>query len=309
MYSARLFTNPLKESKKVRKIIKILDIPPHRNLYNNAKEEMMYKIGEFSKITGLSVKALRYYDKEELLVPADRQDDNAYRLYDQNNYKTALLIKRLRQFEFSIAEIKDTLAICSTENDLSFVLHEKELLIQREIEQKRALIKKITASINQTLKEELSMNYEVKVEKISSIQVATTRYTGGYAQCGKYAGKVFRAAKNKASGDFFNLYHDLEYSELADVEVCVPVKSTVEKGDIKTRVLPSENVITTIHKGSYDKLGNAYKALFDYASDNQLSVKPPIREEYIKGPGMLFKGNPDNYVTKVMIPIDVNKAV
>jgi len=29
----------------------------------------------------------------------------------------------------------------------------------------------------------------------------------------------------------------------------------------------------------------------------------PRREIYIKGPGMIFKGNPQNYITEIAIPL------
>ena len=266
----------------------------------------MYKIGEFSKISGLSIKTLRYYDKEGILVPADRKSDNAYRLYDEKNYKRALFIKSLRQLDFSISEIKDTLFICADENDLYFVLNEKKQLILKEIEQKNELIRKISLSVNSVKKEEVLMNYEVEVEQIPSIQVASIRYVGKYEDCGKYAGKIFRSIKGKADGDFFNLYNELEYSEEADIEVCVPIKSVISSSDINCRTIPGMKAITTMHKGSYENLGNAYKALFDYAKTNNYEVETPIRDEYIKGPGMIFAGNPHNYLTKVIIPIKVN---
>jgi|ASRP01.1.fsa_nt_gi DNA-binding transcriptional MerR regulator len=268
----------------------------------------MYKIGEFSKITGLSIKALRYYDKEGILVPADRESDNAYRLYDAHNYKNALLIKRLRQLNFSISEIKDTLSLCVDEDDLHFILTEKKQLIQKEIEEKKELIEKINASVNTIIKEELLMNYEVKVEQIPSVQIASIRYVGKYEDCGKYAGKIFRSVKGKASGDFFNLYHELEYSEQADIEVCVPIKSAMSTSDINCRTLAEMKAITTIHKGRYENIGNAYKALFDYAKNNDYEVKTPIRDEYIKGPGMIFEGNPNKYITKIILPIKIDEG-
>ena len=46
----------------------------------------MYKIGEFSKITGLTVKALRYYDEQEILVPSIRCDFS-YRIYCEQDFE------------------------------------------------------------------------------------------------------------------------------------------------------------------------------------------------------------------------------
>ena len=46
-----------------------------------------YRIGEVSKITGLSESALRHYDKEGLLIPKRREGalKNHYRVYDDDD--------------------------------------------------------------------------------------------------------------------------------------------------------------------------------------------------------------------------------
>ena len=72
----------------------------------------MYRIGEFSRITSLTVKALRYYDEEGILSPSER-DKNGYRLYNETDYEKARQIVLLRELDFSIMEIKDCLLYTS----------------------------------------------------------------------------------------------------------------------------------------------------------------------------------------------------
>lgn len=71
----------------------------------------MYKIGEFSKITKLTVKTLRYYDEENILKPSYRNEENGYRFYEENDFKKAELIVLLRNLGFSISEVKDVLSL------------------------------------------------------------------------------------------------------------------------------------------------------------------------------------------------------
>ena len=61
--------------------------------------------------------------------------------------------------------------------------------------------------------------------------------------------------------------------------------------------------ICTTHIGSYESINLAYKALTDYAAANRLETFTPSREVYIKGPGMIFKGNPNKFITELIIPI------
>ena len=69
----------------------------------------MYTISQFSKLCGLTVKALRYYDTEGMLKPSFRKAENQYRYYSDEDLKTAQMIQYLRSLEFTIMEIKDIL--------------------------------------------------------------------------------------------------------------------------------------------------------------------------------------------------------
>jgi effector-binding domain-containing protein len=46
-----------------------------------------------------------------------------------------------------------------------------------------------------------------------------------------------------------------------------------------------------------------FKALMDYAANNGLECLLPSQEIYHKGPGRIFKGNPNNYITEIALPI------
>ena len=85
--------------------------------------------------------------------------------------------------------------------------------------------------------------------------------------------------------------------------LCVPVKGMVQASGISCRKLPGCRTISTIHKGGYDELGFAYKALLDAAYERNLQPVSPSREIYRKGPGLIFRGNPSNYVTELMSPV------
>lgn len=56
----------------------------------------MYSIGEFSKITGLTAKALRYYHENGLLAPDKIDEINNYRFYNERQIESALVISELK---------------------------------------------------------------------------------------------------------------------------------------------------------------------------------------------------------------------
>jgi len=65
---------------------------------------MRFSIGEFSKITSLSIKSLRLYHEKELLIPAQVDEFSGYRYYDDSNYETARVIKILKNFDFTLGD-------------------------------------------------------------------------------------------------------------------------------------------------------------------------------------------------------------
>src|SRR5690242_9413196 len=69
----------------------------------------MFSIGEFSKITGLTVKALRLYHEEGLLIPSSVDAQTGYRYYDPRLIQAARTIALLRKLEFPLSEIKTLL--------------------------------------------------------------------------------------------------------------------------------------------------------------------------------------------------------
>ena len=87
------------------------------------------------------------------------------------------------------------------------------------------------------------------------------------------------------------------------MEICVPLTAAVAARGCTVREIPGCRALTTVHRGPYDAMGHAYKALLDYAREQGFALALPHRLIYRKGPGMLFKGNPEKYETEIVVPI------
>lgn len=264
----------------------------------------MYKIGEFSKITNMTVKALRYYDEENILKPSYRNEENGYRFYNDNDFKKAQLIGVLRELEFSISEVKDVISSCEDEDDLSYFLEEKKKIIEDRIRKERILLKKINLYTKPSGREEEVMDYKVEIKNFDPIKVAAIRFTGKYDEVGEYFKTIYSAVKGNSNGEPFNCYYDDDYKEIADIEVCVPVLKSVNHPDVTIKEMPAVKAVTVTYVGPYENFNMAYKAIFDYIEKNNLKWKLPTRVVYIKGPGIIFKGNPNKYVTEIIVPIE-----
>ena len=99
---------------------------------------MLFKIGEFSKMSGFSVKTLRYYDDIDLFKPIEVDLFTGYRYYKEEQLKDLKLIETLKNIGFSLEEIKNNWDNFTEE---LFLNKKKELL--KQIDLKMEAIKKV----------------------------------------------------------------------------------------------------------------------------------------------------------------------
>ena len=106
-------------------------------------------------------------------------------------------------------------------------------------------------------------------------------------------------------GKAMMLCYDDEYREEdADYECCFPLRKERDSDGIDVRELAGGPCISLIHIGPYEQISRSYERLIDYAKQRGLELKRPSREVYLKGPGMIFKGNPKKYVTEIQFLVE-----
>ena len=67
---------------------------------------MLLRIGEFSKLSGVPIRTLRYYDEIDLFKPAEIDLFTDYRYYKEEQIEDLNLINNLKDVGFSLEEIK-----------------------------------------------------------------------------------------------------------------------------------------------------------------------------------------------------------
>ena len=269
---------------------------------------MLYSIGEFSQITSLSVKTLRFYHEKGLLIPSTVDQDSGYRYYDSRNADTARVIARLRELEFPIAEITTLLNDFDDDADILEYLKTRRQVLTGRIQNDRELVRRLNQIVNRELEARKIMeNAEFKVEEkeLEPLLIAGYRMKGKYADIGKGFGKVGKAMGFNIRGPAFGLYYDDGYrEENADFEACMILKKEKAGKGVDVRTLEGGRTVALIHRGSYDNIGRSYEKLTAYVKERGLTIIRPTREVYIKGPGMIFKGNPKKYITEIQMLVE-----
>ncbi|MGO0805770.1 MerR family transcriptional regulator, partial [Clostridioides difficile] len=191
----------------------------------------MFKIGEVSKLTQISIRMLRYYDELGILKPAKTDKYTGHRLYSVEQISILQRIVLLRDSKFSVAEIAN---IVHNWND-EFVIKElnrKKNEIQKEIKQEQQRINKIDKFIEAINCDKDEIHYNVVFKKIPSYKIISLReIIPDYQSEGILWEKLSKFIKeehievSRQSNNNIAFYHDEEVKDNGvDIEVGMVVK-------------------------------------------------------------------------------------
>ena len=108
----------------------------------------MFKIGDFSKLTLVSIRMLRYYDEVGLFKPAEIDAFTGYRYYSAKQISTLNLIISLRDMGFTVSDIAIAIKEQSDEK-LKNLLKQKEDEVKNNIKAEEEKLRKINYAINE----------------------------------------------------------------------------------------------------------------------------------------------------------------
>ena len=148
------------------------------------------------------------------------------------------------------------------------------------------------------------MNYEIVIKDVEPIRVAFMRYNGPATGASKFMPNVFKAIQGKANGAPFICYNVMDQATMTgEMDLCVPTAEQPNGNGITVKDTPRIKAISATYVGPYETMQPVYQAIEQYAQENKLMLQPPFREVFIKGPGMIIKGNPNKYITEILFPI------
>jgi effector-binding domain-containing protein len=268
----------------------------------------MLKIGDFSKLARVSVKALRYYDELELLKPVSVDQFTGYRYYSAAQLTQLYRIIALKDMGLSLEEISRLLKDDVSIAHILDLLHIKQQEQKQKLETETERLKRVEEWLIQVEKEGKMPDYEIVIKKIAPVKVVSIRQimpnysaTGQFFQ--KIAPYVYKSGSQMTGPPMLIIYDEGFKEKDVDLEVAFPIaKDVPSKGEFKCKELPGyEQMATTIHKGAYDSVGSAYNALGKWIETNGYQIIGPCREIYFTDPR---SGTPPNeYVTEIQFPV------
>jgi DNA-binding transcriptional MerR regulator len=270
----------------------------------------MFRIGEFSTLTQISVRMLRYYDETGLLKPAHIDRFTGYRMYSVEQLPILHRIVFLRDTGFNVSEIADALSNWNSEY-ISLQLKKKKYEINTIIEQELEKITKIDIARDDIFNEKISIHCNITLKSIPSHQVLSLRRViPDYYKEGKLWQELFAYVEAhhihiiKNCNDFA-IYHDTDYKDAdVDVEVCVIVDHRGEaSGDfIYYKTEPIDIVACAMVTGPYENIGTAYESFAHWLIEhNQYQMLGKNRQICHRGPWN--ETVPDRYLTEIQLPV------
>lgn len=275
----------------------------------------MIRIGDFSKLSRVSVKALRFYDEMGLLKPVKVDAFTGYRYYDYDQLLRLNRILALKDLGFSLEEIGQLLAGDLTLEQLRGMLKLRQVEARQRVREEMERLERVEARLRQIEQEDAMSKYDVVIKKIEPVQVASIRdIVPTPPEQGTLWNELSRylaMQRVRSTGaPCLTLYYDEEYKERDwDLEVCEPIDAGLpESQRVKTRTLPAvETMACTLHHGPFVTLNEAYQAIGKWINANGYRICGPIREVYIRSAedasGGASQTDP-NTVTEIQFPVE-----
>lgn len=242
----------------------------------------MLTIGEFSRLSHLSVRTLRRYHEAELLVPATVDDATGYRYYRAEQIPTAQVIHRLRELDVPLADVRRILRSPDAQ-DRATLVAEHLARLEAELDRTRAAV----ASLRRLLQPEPA---PVEVELRAVPPTTAAAVEGDVARddvLAWYAGAMAEldAVVAEPAGVPGGLYDNALFEEgRGHLLVYVPTARPPSVGRVHPVTLPGVELAVATHVGQHDDIDVTYGEVGAWVVSNALAVAGPVREHYLVGP-------------------------
>jgi DNA-binding transcriptional MerR regulator/effector-binding domain-containing protein len=248
----------------------------------------MLTIGDFSRMTHLSVKALRHYHDMGVLAPAAVDPFTGYRSYDTSQVGSAQVIRRLRDLGMPLDSIAAVLAAPDLEaRNREIAAHLTRM--ERQLEQTQASVAALRSLLTGPAERP-----EIELRAIPATTALAVRQMVDAADLTEWGSGAFDALAAALSasgltaagpygalypGDFFEL-------ERSEITAFLPVGAGAgvgldSAGRVRLVEIPAVEAAVAVHEGAFSEIDRTYAALGEVVAERAIGVDGPIREYYL----------------------------
>lgn len=262
----------------------------------------LYKIGMFAAMNHVTVKTLRFYEEQGLLMPVFINQENGYRYYELSQMAVIHQITALKMAGFTLEEIAQ---INSGADEKAVLLKKKSELLAKIAD----LTKQIAVVDGYLSKQETRLSAPVLIKTIPATTVAAMKTRLESYDCLFEAMPAMGALMEKTGCEcavpeycFTNYLEPGYKDEDILVEICESVTAAKqETGGLYFRTLPEIQAACIFHKGSYGTLSQSYETILKYIEENGYEIAGEIRESYIDG--VWNQDDESQWLSEIQIPV------
>jgi DNA-binding transcriptional MerR regulator len=269
----------------------------------------MFKISEFSRLSRVSLKALRFYDHIGILKPANIDKETGYRFYSADQLLTLNRILMYKDLGFTLQQIHQLLREETSTEQVRGMFRKKESEIQQLLEVEQARLNRIKERLQLIEKDGcVEKEQEVAIKSVEAQKVISFRSHGSVEEIPKlfdtleqYVGKQNRSILSQMV-----LWKESEIIEADfELEVAYSLKQDIPlpSNMLKAHMLPEEPMMATlVHRVEPSVPSTACIDLAKWIEHHNYRIKKdqPGREIYLQSP------DKSGYV-EVQIPIESPK--
>jgi len=270
------------------------------------------KIGDFARLSQVTVPTLRHYDEVGLLKPISVDSVSGYRYYSVSQLPRLNRILALKDLGFTLLQIETMLNGGLPLAELRGMLKLKHAEVEQHLADEQARLDRIAARLRQIEQEDRMSEYEVVLKTVSPLLIAACKVTiptndqAGNYLCQAYT-EVFDHIKRhgaKVTGSNLALWHQSsEVLENEVAEAAVPIDHAIpDTESVKIYELPSTRVASAVHHGAFENFTQLHTALHQWVEANQYQIVGPYREIYINHDPQ----DMSNSATEIQYPVAKN---
>lgn len=268
----------------------------------------MLKIGDFSKLSRVSIRMLRHYDEIDLLKPVKIDEYTGYRYYSEEQLPVMARIISLKDMGFKLTVIKEILKCYDNKEEMEQYLRIRYAELMAVSEETTRRLRILETAIDRLRKDD-TMNYDVVLKTLSERQVASVRQViPCYEEEGRLWHILFKETNHlnlilQEPCFMSAILHDKEYKEAdVDVEVQATVKGNYPDTEhVVFKTEPEVTVASITFKGPYEQFRDVYSSLAAWVDANGYEYSGPMFDIYHVSPHETK--NPEQFITEVCCPV------